>query len=103
MQSEAYKLTGFTAVVSAAGFLLRWLQDMQILDTETGLAEPGRPMSYIVAGLILLMALGFGALVCLWLTLRFAFLPLFLLPALFALYASLLLEPVFRRYESPEE
>ena len=62
MQSEAYKLTGFTAVVSAAGFLLRWLQDMQILDTETGLAEPGRPMSYIVAGLIVLMALGFGAL-----------------------------------------
>ena len=62
MQSEAYKLTGFTVVVSAAGFLLRWLQDMQILDTETGLAEPGRPMSYIVAGLILLMALGFGAL-----------------------------------------
>lgn len=49
------------------------------------------------------LALGFGALVCLWLTLRFAFLPLFLLPALFALYASLLLEPVFRRYESPEE
>jgi hypothetical protein len=62
MQSEAYKLTGFTAVVSAAGFLLRWLQGLQILDTETGLAQAGKPISYIVAGLILLMALGFGAL-----------------------------------------
>ena len=62
MQSEAYKLTGFTAVVSAAGFLLRWLQGMQILDPETGLAQPGKPISYIVAGLILLMALGYGAL-----------------------------------------
>lgn len=61
MQSEAYKLTGFTAVVSAAGFLLRWLQDMQILDAETGLAIPGKPISYIVAGLILLLALGYGA------------------------------------------
>ena len=48
------------------------------------------------------LALGFGAMVCLWLTLRFAFLPLFLLPALFALYASLFLEPVFRQYEPPE-
>ena len=61
MQSEAYKLTGFTAVVSAAGFLLRWLQDMQILDADTGLAQPGKPISYIVAGLILFLVLGFGA------------------------------------------
>ena len=49
------------------------------------------------------LALGLGAMVCLWLTLRFAFLPLFLLPALFALYISLFLEPVFRQYEHPEE
>ena len=42
-------------------------------------------------------------MVCLWLVLRFAFLPLFLLPALFALYLSLFLEPVFRQYEHPEE
>ena len=61
MQSEAYRLTGFTVVVSAAGFLLRWLQDMQILDAETGLARSGRPISYIVAGLIILLALGYGA------------------------------------------
>ena len=57
MQSEAYKLTGFVAVASAVGFLLRWLQGMQILDAETGLAESGRPISFIVAGLIALMAL----------------------------------------------
>ena len=49
------------------------------------------------------LALGLGAMVCLWLVLRFAFLPLFLLPALFALYLSLFLEPVFRQYEHPEE
>lgn len=56
MQSEAYKLTGFTAVASALGFLLRWLQDMRILDAETGLAERGQPISYVVAALIVLMA-----------------------------------------------
>ncbi len=61
MQSEAYKLTGFTAVAGALGFLLRWLQDMQILDAETGLAEQGRPISYIVAAVIVLMAAGLGA------------------------------------------
>ena len=62
MQSEAYKLTGFTAVVSAAGFLLRWLQDLQILDAETGLAISGKPISFVVAGLIVLLALGYGAI-----------------------------------------
>ena len=61
MQSEAYKLTGFTAVASALGFLLRWLQDMQILDPDTGLAVSGRPISYIVAAVIVLMAAGLFA------------------------------------------
>ena len=63
MQSEAYKLTGFTAVAGALGFLLRWLQDMQILDPETGLAAPGKPISFIVAAMIVLMAAALGAAV----------------------------------------
>ena len=45
-------------------------------------------------------ALAAGSAAGLWLTLRFALLPLFLLPALWALYASVLLEPVFRTYEA---
>ena len=49
------------------------------------------------------LVLGLAAMGCLWLTLRLSFLPLFLLPALFALVVSLFLEPVFRQYESPEE
>ena len=56
MQSEAYKLTGFTAVASALGFLLRWLQNMQILEAETGLAVRGKPISFIVAAVIVIMA-----------------------------------------------
>ena len=62
MQSEAYKITGFTAVVSALGFLLRWLQNMQIMEPDTGLATPGKGISFVVAGLIVLMAVVLGAL-----------------------------------------
>lgn len=55
MQSEAYKLSGFTIVISAIGFLLRWLQDMRIQSGETGL--PARaPISFLVVGVILLTA-----------------------------------------------
>ena len=57
MQNEAYKLTGFTAVASALGFLLRWLQNMNIIDEETGLALRGAPISAVLVGLILVMAL----------------------------------------------
>lgn len=55
MRSEAYKLSGFTIVVSAVGFLLRWLQDMQIQDPVNGLARYA-PISFLVAGIILLAA-----------------------------------------------
>lgn len=57
MQKEATRLTGFTAVMSALGFLLRWLQNMNIIDEETGLATPGAPISALVTALIILMAL----------------------------------------------
>lgn len=62
MQSEAYKLSGFTIVVSAAGFLLRWLQDMRIQSGETGLPVRA-PISFCVAGIILLAAVGLAALI----------------------------------------
>ena len=56
MQKEAYKLTGFTAVISALGFLLRWIQNMNIIDKETGLAVQGAPISRLVTALILIVA-----------------------------------------------
>lgn len=63
MRNTAYKLTAFTAIISAAGFMLRWLQNMQIFDVETGLAERGRPISFLVAGIIVLAAAAFGVIV----------------------------------------
>lgn len=63
MRSEAYKLTGFTAVISALGFMLRWLQNMRIIDPETGLAVRGTGISGLVTALIVVVfvALGFAA------------------------------------------
>ncbi len=62
MRSEAYKLSGFTIIISALGFLLRWLQDMRILDEENGLADHA-PISFLVAGVIALTALILALLV----------------------------------------
>ncbi len=56
MQNEAYKLTGALAVTSAAGFLLRWVQNMRILDPDAGLAVRGAGISYVVAAVILAVA-----------------------------------------------
>lgn len=55
MQSEAYKLSGFTIVVSAAGFLLRWLQDMRIQNEESGLPV-NAPISFVVVGIMIVAA-----------------------------------------------
>ena len=62
MQTEAYRITGFAAVVSALGFLLRWLQDLRILDPETGLAAKGAPISVLVTLLIVFMAAALGGI-----------------------------------------
>lgn len=51
MRNEAFKLSGFTLVISALGFMLRWLQDMRIADETTGLAV-NAPISWMVLGLI---------------------------------------------------
>lgn len=56
MQNEAYKLTGFTAVISALGFLLRWLQNMNIIEKDTGLAVRGAAISGLVVALIVIVA-----------------------------------------------
>ena len=61
MRSEAYKLSGFTVVISAVGFLVRWLQDMRIAGEE-GLAV-NAPISWVVLAVMALAALSLGALV----------------------------------------
>lgn len=57
MQSTAYKMTGFTAVISTLGFLLRWLQNMNIIDPETGLATEGAGISTILVALLVVVCL----------------------------------------------
>lgn len=60
MQSEAYKLTGFTAVAAAMGFLIRWLQNMKIIEVDTGLAVPGAGISVFVVIMFLAVAVVIG-------------------------------------------
>ena len=55
MQSAAYKLTGFSAVIAAIGFLFRWLQNMNIIDPETGLAIQGAGISALVVALVVVV------------------------------------------------
>lgn len=62
MQSQAYKITGFAAVMGALGFMMRWLQGMQIYDETTGLAERGASISVLV---ILILA-GTVAALAVW-------------------------------------
>lgn len=58
MKSQAYKITGFAAVMGALGFMLRWLQGMQIYD-DAGLAERGAAISVL---LVVVMAATIAAL-----------------------------------------
>jgi hypothetical protein len=55
MRSEAYKITGFTAVISALGFLIRWLQDLKIYD-ENGLPDRWAHINFWVIGIMLVTA-----------------------------------------------
>lgn len=48
MQSQAYKITGFAAVMGALGFLMRWLQGMRIYDEATGLADRDANINVLV-------------------------------------------------------
>ena len=62
MRNTATKLTAFTAIISAAGFMIRWLQDLQIYEEETGLARSGMTISWVVAALIIVSAALFGVI-----------------------------------------
>lgn len=55
MRSEAYKITGFTAVIAALGFLIRWLQDLKIYD-ENGLPDRSAGINFWVIGVIVVTA-----------------------------------------------
>ena len=57
MQNEAYKITGFAAVMAAVGFLLRWLQGMNIYDEETGLANRTAGVNFALIALCLFTVL----------------------------------------------
>lgn len=62
MQSEAYKITGFTAVMGAVGFLFRWLQELQIYDPLTGLPDRSAAVNYWLVVILVLTA----AVLALW-------------------------------------
>lgn len=55
MRSEAIKLSGFTIVLSAVGFLIRWLQDMRIANAETGLPA-NAPITWLLAIVLIAVA-----------------------------------------------
>lgn len=63
----------------------------------------GNALRLALGHILATFAMALGCAVSLWLTLRLAFLPLFFLPCLLALWCALFLEPVFRKYEHPEE
>ena len=52
MQSQAYRITGFAAVMGAVGFMVRWIQSMKIYDEATGLADRGAPINFWVIGIL---------------------------------------------------
>ena len=52
MQSQAYRITGFAAVMGAVGFMMRWIQSMKIYDEATGLADRGAPINFWVIGIL---------------------------------------------------
>ncbi len=56
MQKEAYKLTGFTVIMAAVGFLVRWLQGMQIYDEVTGLADRSAGVNFWLTAIVVITA-----------------------------------------------
>ncbi len=64
MQKQAIKITGFAAVAGAVGFLLRWMQSLQIYDPTTGLPDRGAGVNFWLIAVIVLT--GAGLAVWLW-------------------------------------
>lgn len=54
MQREATRITGFTAVMAAVGFLFRWLQGMRIYDPATGLADSRAGINFWLIGIMVI-------------------------------------------------
>jgi len=63
----------------------------------------GNALRLALGHILSTFAMALGCALSLWLTLRMAFLPLFFLPCLLALWCALFMEPVFRQYEHPQE
>ena len=57
MQKKAYVFTVGTVIAAAFAFFMRWLQNINIMDEETGLAARGAPISVIIV-LVLLATAG---------------------------------------------
>ena len=99
----------FTAVsaVSPALFALPlgvscWVFPLLSRFTLSFSALNGNAVRLALGHILRTFALALAAYVSLYLTWRLALLPLFLFPALFALFESVLMEPVFAQYERSE-
>lgn len=62
MLKKSLKLCGFTVVMGIFGAFLRWLQNVNIYEPDTGLAIPGSPYSYS----LVLFAVLFAILLFVW-------------------------------------
>ncbi len=58
MQKQAIQLTGFAGVAGALGFLLRWMQNLQIYDPVTGLANGVAGINFLLLAVLALTAAG---------------------------------------------
>jgi len=63
MRKKSLKLCGFTVIMGIFGAFLRWLQNINIFEADTGLAIPHSPWSYAV----ILFAVLFAVLLFVWL------------------------------------
>jgi len=56
MRKTSLKLCGFTVIMGIFGAFLRWVQNLNVFEADTGLAASHAPWSYAVAAFILLFA-----------------------------------------------
>ncbi len=66
MQKQAIKITGFAAVAGALGFLLRWMQGLQIYDPQTGLPDRWAGINFWLVAVLVLTAAGLAAWLWTW-------------------------------------
>lgn len=56
MRKTSLKLCSFTVIMGIFGAFLRWVQNLNVFEADTGLSTPHAPWSYAVAAYILLFA-----------------------------------------------